>query len=159
MSDLIFFSMANEPHPPCLILSLIVAIVHTPCQYRPVPMSASGKKRSRLNLRAEPLPPRLEQATPPESQNTRSSLVLSIDVGTSTSAVTTHHWVSTQSYESETNDEPDPSNKVSRAIVTNIASWPGHEGSSFYEEKVPSLLIYDNDGKVCDLVDVNYGTN
>lgn len=33
-------------------------------------------------------------------------------------------------------------------IVTHVARWPGQEGA-IYEEKVPSLLIYDAEGEVC----------
>jgi hypothetical protein len=34
---------------------------------------------------------------------------------------------------------------------TGVARWPGQE-SAVYEEKVPSVLIYDAGGQVCDIV-------
>jgi hypothetical protein len=33
-------------------------------------------------------------------------------------------------------------------LVTRVARWPGQEGA-IYEEKVPSVLIYDAQGEVC----------
>jgi len=37
-----------------------------------------------------------------------------------------------------------------RPKFTGIARWPGQE-SAVYEEKVPSVLIYDAQGQVCDI--------
>lgn len=87
---------------------------------------------------------RLSQQDP--SPGIQNALVLSIDIGMSTSAVTAHY-----SEQSRRNGKADPGNTPSRAVITNIASWPGHENNRF-EEKVPSLLVYDWDGKVRGLV-------
>lgn len=132
-------------------------------------MQHSERKKSRIDprpgaplLKSSPKPstvpaPEINKAGPPAAKAPviDPTVVLSIDIGTSTSAVTAHYWTLPQSDESATIEDIDSGNKSSRAIVTNIASWPGHEGSNFYEEKVPSLVIYDKDGKVCSLLNKN----
>jgi hypothetical protein len=84
-----------------------------------------------------------------EISDNEPRLVLSIDIGTSQSAVAVF-YCKRGKVERTLASHTELTSLVSDAppIVTHVARWPGQEGA-IYEEKVPSLLIYDADGKVC----------
>ena len=84
-----------------------------------------------------------------EMSDREPRLILSIDIGASHSAVAVFYCKGGKAKRATTSHTELTSLVIdARPVFTHVARWPGQEGAP-YEEKVPSVLIYNAEGEVC----------
>jgi hypothetical protein len=93
--------------------------------------------------------PRRPNPTATETNTAEDKIILSIDIGTTQSAVAVYYNKPSEAfgwYSTKQTDRRRPG-VLHEPLVTHVSRWPGQE-ATMYEEKVPSALLYDEQDNV-----------